>query len=58
MNFTAVLSTGWLSLVEWRLDLRPRTHERLFGFDLDRGLLGKEIKLEMGLDSGMGWEDK
>lgn len=54
MNFTAVLSSGWLSLDEWRLDLRPRTHKRLFGFDLDRGLSGKEMKLEMGLDSGNG----
>lgn len=39
-------------------DLRPKTHKRLFGFDLDRGLLGKEMKLEMGLDSGMGREGK
>lgn len=39
-------------------DLRPRTRKSLFGFDLDRGLLGKEMKLEMGLDSGMGREDR
>lgn len=58
MNFMAVLSTGWLSLDEWRLISGPGHIKSLFGFDLDRGLLGKEMKLEMGLDSGMGREDR